>query len=848
MALIDLKTDLKSLKYGKDRIGGGSSNQPFVQKPIPDSFSAVGNTGGLDVLTRGGSLAFQSTADDVSRLTKLLLTPSTFQGPFFTIKQNVLSRQGVQTQASPKGLNEGYYLPTSTLAQVAVNSTGLHFNKNGINPIPGLPGSLTTYSDVVSYDQDENKNRLVTLQKDFVQSKTLGNTLRVYPGGPGSILGLGVTTIQTPIEQRTGRNGLNYNPAQDRVKLYPTSYTVTTPIIGEADGLGNVDIEANQFGDPALLNLTNTTEITVSGPESIRVSNNYANLNFLVTASTAAGVTIDSSKSYQQNMPGTQGNIKVITKKGTAENSELGTVLNVNVNKDSNFAKENFPRVTLYKLNYSYNNSKILLGASISASLKAETVLSGTNRSNALVTIKASTNGYGVDLNSNSTYAQQNFPNSKIYRLQGLTNSGSLLGASVSASVDLSFPGGILDVNQLVTLKTAPKGTKTDGVNLDSNSKYATDSGLTTPGDFELFTLTGSLYQGNKPSAKEKAMGTTPYNGTADFTKPTEEARRQVRSNGEALENIQAFTYSEEELQQAPSYRPLGQIQDFRQKFRNKGGDALTVGADVIAPNYVSQNIENRVHLGNPGTKGDVSNYVRGKLINGVTGSLDKINALPLYSSTEVKQDNEKPVNDLVKFRIAVLDSGGSATKTFIHFRAFLDNVSDNYSADWQPHKYVGRGENFYTYSGFDRKMSLSWTVYAQSKEELIPMYKKLNFLASTLAPDYNGGFMRGTLVQLTIGGYVYEQPGFITGLNYEITEATPWEIGITGEGFTAPDNLGDNSVKELPHMIKVSGFSFTPIHRFIPQVQKKGTGTLGNGPQQYIALQNGKDNNYDRD
>jgi len=127
-------------------------------------------------------------------------------------------------------------------------------------------------------------------------------------------------------------------------------------------------------------------------------------------------------------------------------------------------------------------------------------------------------------------------------------------------------------------------------------------------------------------------------------------------------------------------------------------------------------------------------------------------------------------------------------------------------------------------------------------------MYKKLNYLASTLAPDYNGGFMRGTLIQLTIGGYVYEQPGFITSLNYEITEATPWEIGITGEGFTAPENRGDNSVKELPHMIKVTGFSFTPIHRFIPQVQKKGTGTLGNGPQRYIALQDGYDSNYNRD
>jgi len=244
--------------------------------------------------------------------------------------------------------------------------------------------------------------------------------------------------------------------------------------------------------------------------------------------------------------------------------------------------------------------------------------------------------------------------------------------------------------------------------------------------------------------------------------------------------------------------------------------------------------------------KGDVSNYVKGKVINNrVAGALDTINALPLYQSTTVALDDKKDVNDLVKFRIAVLDSGGSATKTFIHFRAFLDNISDNYSADWQSHKYVGRGENFYTYSGFDRKISLSWTAYAQSKQELIPMYKKLNYLASTLAPDYNGGFMRGTLVQLTIGGYVYEQPGFITGLNYELTEASTWEIGITGEGFTAPDNRGDSSVKELPHMIKVSGFSFTPIHTFIPQVQKKGTGTLGNGPQRYIALQDGYHSNY---
>jgi len=110
---------------------------------------------------------------------------------------------------------------------------------------------------------------------------------------------------------------------------------------------------------------------------------------------------------------------------------------------------------------------------------------------------------------------------------------------------------------------------------------------------------------------------------------------------------------------------------------------------------------------------------------------------------------------------------------------------------------------------------------------------------------------MRGVLVQLTIGGYLYNQPGFITSLTYELSEQSTWEIGINDAGFTEPDNRGDDYVKELPHMIKVTGFSFTPIHTFIPQVQKNNDGafvagdSLGNGPQRYIALDSGYDNNY---
>ena len=97
---------------------------------------------------------------------------------------------------------------------------------------------------------------------------------------------------------------------------------------------------------------------------------------------------------------------------------------------------------------------------------------------------------------------------------------------------------------------------------------------------------------------------------------------------------------------------------------------------------------------------------------------------------------------------------------------------------------------------------------------------------------------MRGNLVRLTMGGYLYEQPGFITSLTYDIPQEAPWEIAIDAVGG------GDGSVKELPHMIKVSGLTFQPIHNFLPQ--KPNNANTPN--ERYIALSNdsGKGNYAD--
>ena len=310
-------------------------------------------------------------------------------------------------------------------------------------------------------------------------------------------------------------------------------------------------------------------------------------------------------------------------------------------------------------------------------------------------------------------------------------------------------------------------------------------------------------------------------------------------------------------------------IQDFRQVLRDKLGKtntdgikATNSGATSLSQDYNingAVNFTKRVNIGDPGQRQGKSyaNYTDGVLridgngrpILNSAKPLDELNALPIYRSQAV--DTSLPVNDFVKFRIAVIDNDSPNYKTFMHFRAFLGPISDNYNATWNSTQYLGRGEQFYTYGGFTRQISLSWTVAAQSKQELIPMYKKLNYLASTLAPDYSpNGYMRGNLVQLTIGGYLYEQPGFITGLTYEMGEDSPWEIGI---GVT--NGSEDDNVKELTQIIRVSGFQFTPIQNFIPRLQVNSFGNDDTGlaetygPERFISLANGAGkqyNNYD--
>ena len=148
MGLINLQTNLKSLRFGNDRVHSGNSGQPYIQSPIPEGDTSV--LPSQDFILRGGLYTARDSAEDVVRLGKYFTDLRNPSGLLFVAKQNLLSRTAVRTQASTGLLNEGAYTPLSTLAQASVSAFGLHFNKQGLNPIPGTLGSLVTYFDKIN--------------------------------------------------------------------------------------------------------------------------------------------------------------------------------------------------------------------------------------------------------------------------------------------------------------------------------------------------------------------------------------------------------------------------------------------------------------------------------------------------------------------------------------------------------------------------------------------------------------------------------------------------------------------------------------------------------------------------
>jgi len=270
---------------------------------------------------------------------------------------------------------------------------------------------------------------------------------------------------------------------------------------------------------------------------------------------------------------------------------------------------------------------------------------------------------------------------------------------------------------------------------------------------------------------------------------------------------------------------PIITYQDFRQTIK-ENSSTRDFSSGLASTNYRLFNRQTKYNTGNPGQKDVDRNNPYGPItFNGVPTNLtsDLVNLTPLYTSQEVNTPTEQ--SDLIKFTISVVDNKDPSLKTFIHFRAFIDSFNDTYAATWDSFKYVGRAENFYRYGGFDRAINMGFKVHCQSRQEQFPMYQKLNYLASVAAPSYSdGGFMQGNYIYLTVGDWLVNAPGILKGITINVPTESPWEIARDADGNFQSD------IAQLPHYVEVTGFSFNPIHNFIPQVNSPFIGTPASG------------------
>lgn len=232
MALVNLKTTLKSLRFGpnstlafSDMPNQGFSNQPYVVKTIPQDlvpddlkqkeydplFPTLLPNGSIDFLTRGGIL--ESAKIDAERISKFFdptKKGALINGVLFIAKQELLSQLnpkvlGVNSEVNLL-LNQNIYSPTSTIAQIAANGApGLHLNKQGINPFIFTDKFGYEYATVKAEKEIENngngrlkllyqlkvaKNQgdgIISIAKDYYGISRDPNELFQYLGGPGGL-------------------------------------------------------------------------------------------------------------------------------------------------------------------------------------------------------------------------------------------------------------------------------------------------------------------------------------------------------------------------------------------------------------------------------------------------------------------------------------------------------------------------------------------------------------------------------------------------------------------------------------------------------------------------------------
>jgi hypothetical protein len=330
-----------------------------------------------------------------------------------------------------------------------------------------------------------------------------------------------------------------------------------------------------------------------------------------------------------------------------------------------------------------------------------------------------------------------------------------------------------------------------------------------------LFTL------GTKLKDTDATPGTEIGIGNVQLDSNTRKSNAYPTTPNNPINQYEVLAYN-----RIPKKADISSFNDFRNNLSdNSNAFSGKITADnTDALSYENNNLENKKGFGQQGKVGadrsnpleffaaskdygrDVTRRPWAANIDKFRG--DKITALDIVQSNTALTPAQvySDERDQIEF---YFEDGDQGTNVMV-FRCTMTGFSDSFSPGWSRIDIMGRPDGAYLYSSFERQVSFTFTAAATSRTEMIPMWRKLNYLASYTMPDFRvGGRPSGPFMRLTIGNLFKNTPGFINSLSYTIPDEATWDVDA---------NNRDGEGKQLPNIVEVS-VGFTVIADFRPQV-----------------------------
>lgn len=874
MGLISSTTDLRALRYGNDRKGGGSSNQPYITNPIPDGTTI--NT--PDFLWRKGAFDFTTTnlgtipgidlgetgkidlgEVDFSKRIDLINTNINFNSPVFnwgsysgkdlTIlpKTNFTFRVGRDSEGrtlKSVGLinrifNTNYpsykeetrsrlvrifriksdkniKLPKFDLSNILKSefsdslklgfNIGADFNILKINSFnilktSPLPVSLSLPTDALRISKfmfDTSSLRgffFITKQLllERQNSPTAGGINRIY--NPGSTI---TQAALLPLGFHLNKQGLNpfsppsyfvagassegyFGATLDRERIPGDSPNLSNPLSILDQTTPEQDIEggknrlallySSKIKQTTWKRLDNLNPFGVTGPEdTVTLLSFLGGPNSLLSVLGRTNIRIwNPTTKYPNQLTSSDGFYLFPEGKTRYSINRLETLYRAKIIKDNTTPSENLEYFNISPLNdflfkYGKDTYKgITLGT---------TKISITNS-----TIKNSEKG---DINKDKSFREKGLNGDGYY---GLSNKlaidavgrlGSLLETKIYKKTLSVYPFNISNDDNLLfdysnnPTKELTLGTTKVKITDKLIERVTNDTNLQWAGDI-ITRFTGTPF--------------TPYpNFKADVNKTQKEKQSST------LLSLLNPTYN-------PNIGKFNREKTYSTSWSTKGSSTRSTTYALNPNDHIDS---------------DLMNVPKGGILNITSGDSEIIE--------ELKN------SDLIKFYFEIISNSGNAKDNdFVFFRAYINDIGDNFKGEWSDYKYVGRAEKFYKYGGFSRTINLDFSVYAHSRTEMDNIYGKINRLAGLTSPVYSGaGLMQGQFTKLTVGDWFIDEPVIITDVSLKPSLEAGWDINREANGdIINPDGTNSEWVGQLPRLVDVQ-LSIIPLHTFAPQYNKQ--------------------------